>query len=203
MNHLIDQTIESYQNNFDKYVARTPAEPSGDFKNWLDSFLSELPQKSRILEIGSATGRDARYFRAHGHETLCTDIMPQALQQLSEDGFETAVFDIRDQPHPEWLGQFDGFFANGVLQHLPPKLLKNTLANSTKVLKEGGIIAFSLKNGIGEEVSMAKLKAPRYYYYYQETEIKELLKQLPIEIIDVNYGANQKWVRFICRFKNR
>jgi hypothetical protein len=54
-----DQTIETYRSNFDNYLARTGTEPLGEFKNFLDSFASDLPVGGEILEIGLAIFLDA------------------------------------------------------------------------------------------------------------------------------------------------
>jgi hypothetical protein len=54
-----DQTIETCRANFDKYVERTPHEPLGEFKDWIDSFISYLPAGGEIPEIGSAIFLDA------------------------------------------------------------------------------------------------------------------------------------------------
>lgn len=87
-----DLTIQTYRENFDKYVARTAIEPAGEFKDWLDLFSSLITIGGRVLEIGSATGRDARYLASRSFNVTCTDVIPEALQQLSEQGFETAEY---------------------------------------------------------------------------------------------------------------
>jgi len=43
-----------------------------------------LPLKSRILEVGSANGRDARYWATQGHEVYALDFSQVALKQLKE-----------------------------------------------------------------------------------------------------------------------
>ncbi len=133
MENPSDKTIETYRQNFDKYVERTPAEPSGEFREWMDSFASNIPGGGAILEVGSASGRDARYFAAKGFKVVCTDVIPEALQKLSDEGFETAEFDFRNTPKEEWTGKFDGFFANAVLLHGKYPILHTLL--STRVVR--------------------------------------------------------------------
>ncbi|MCA9364062.1 class I SAM-dependent methyltransferase [Candidatus Kaiserbacteria bacterium] len=196
-----NKTIETYRQNFDKYVERTPAVSSGEFNEWQDSFLSRIPQGGVILEIGSASGCDARYFAEKGYKVVCTDIVPQALEKLSEEGFETAEFDFRDTPKPEWSDKFDGFFANAVLLHAPPDVFENALRNVALVLKERGVVAFSLKTGEGEEISMEKMDAPRYFRYHSEPEIREILSRLPFEIISISHADNEKWLYVVMQVK--
>ena len=177
MENPSDKTIETYRQNFDKYVERTPAESSGEFREWMDSFASNIPEGGSILEVGSASGRDARYFADKGLKVVCTDIIPEALQKLSAEGFETAEFDFRNAPKEEWAGKFDGFFANAVLLHAPPDVFENALKNVSVVLKENGVAAFSLKTGEGEEITLEKMDAPRYFRYHTEAEIREILSK--------------------------
>lgn len=202
MQNRLDKTIETYRKNFDKYVKRTPAETCGEFKDWLDYFLSQIPKDGLILEIGSAAGRDARYFVSQGYKVLCTDVIPQALQKLSDEGFETEEFDFRNKPRPEWVGKFDGVFANAVFLHAPLETFENALKNIITVLKKDGAVAFSLKNGEGEEVSYEKTDAPRYFRYHNEQELKKILSKLPFEIIFFDYAENNKWIHVVMKVRN-
>lgn len=194
-----ETTIATYQQHFDRYVDRTQSEVNGEFKEWMDSFLSYVSPQGKIFEIGSAFGRDARYFREKGYQVTCTDVIPQALEALSADGFETAEFDFRDNPKQEWLGKFDGFFANAVLLHAEPDVFENALENAASMLKEGGVAALSLKTGGGEEMSLEKMDAPRYFRYHTEEEIREILNRLPFDAISINHADNHKWLHIIMR----
>lgn len=198
---ICDQTIETYRQYFDKYVEQTPDKSLGEFREWLDSFASHIPKEGVILEIGSASGRDARHFASKGFKVICTDVIPEALQKLSDEGFETAEFDFRSEPKPEWVNKFDGFFANAVLLHAPPNVFENALRNIALVLKENGVAAFSLKTGYGEDISLEKLEAPRYFRYHTEPEIREILGRLPFDIIRVAYAEKEKWLHVVMKLR--
>ncbi len=201
MENKNDITIKTYKENFDKYSERTVSEVSGEFKEWIDNFLNHLPENGSILELGSATGRDARYFASKGYRVTCTDIIPEALEKLSKEGFDTAEFDFRDEPKEEWFNNFDGFFANAVLLHAPQDVFEKAILNISKVLKKDGIATFSLKTGEGEEFTQEKIDAPRYYNYHTEDEIRELISQLPFEILNISYVDNKKWLHVILKSK--
>jgi SAM-dependent methyltransferase len=199
MENPSDKTIETYRLHFNRYVERTPTEVSGELKEFLDDFISLLPAGGNILEIGSAQGRDARYFAQKGFKVVCTDVIPEALQKLSDEGFETAEFDFRDQPKSEWTNKFDGFFANAVLLHAPPEVLENALTNIATILKNEGVAAFSLKTGEGEEITTEKMDAPRYFHYHTEPEIRNVIKKLPFEIVSLAHNVEGKWLHVIMR----
>ena len=194
-----DLTVRTYQEHFDTYKARTPSVDAGEFSAWIDKIIFLLPEKASVFELGSATGRDARYFRSHGVTITCTDIVPEALAALEKDGFKTAFFDFRDEPKPEWLGAFDGLFANAVLLHAPEKIFRSVLGTIGKIVKQNGIIAFSLKTGEGEAVTTEKMDAPRYFRYHTEKELRETLAAYPYTILSIDYADNGKWMQVILR----
>ena len=203
MENPSDITIQTYRHNFRKYVERTCSVPSDEFKAWMDLFAAEIPQDGKILEVGSASGRDARYFAAKGFRVMCTDVIPEALQQLSEQGFETAEFDFRDDPKAEWAGKYDGFFANAVLLHAPLDVFKKALKSIALVLKDSGVAAFSLKTGEGEAITVEKMDAPRYFRYHSESEIREILSELPFEIISLSHASEGKWLQVIMKLRSK
>ena len=196
-----DLTIKTYNENFDTYETKTPSMASGELKEWIDAFLGYLPQKASIIELGSATGRDARYIAREGYNVTCTDIIPRALEKLSQEGFDTSLYDFRDEPREEWLHRFDGYFANAVLLHAPQDVFEKALANIPKFIKPGGIAAFSLKTGTGEEITGRKMEAPRYFNYHSEEEVRALLAKLPFEILEISYGDAKKWLHIILKTK--
>jgi SAM-dependent methyltransferase len=199
MGNLNDETIKTYQENFKKYAEKTPPITSGDFKDWLDLFISLLPKMAKIIELGSATGRDAKYFKSNGFEVFCTDVIPEALENLSKEGFKISIFDFRDDPKNEWTDNFDGLFANAVLLHAPQDIFEKALNNFKRIVKKNGIIAFSLKTGKGEEISIEKMGAPRYFRYHSKDEITKLLSTLNYEIISVKTSSDNKWLRIIIK----
>ncbi len=192
-------TIETYRSNFDKYVARTGTEPCGEFKDLLDSFASYIPAMGSIFEIGSASGRDARYLASKSFAITCTDVIPEALKRLSEEGFQTEEYDFRNDPKPEWLDNFDGVFANASLLHAPQEIFVNALKNIAMMLKQNGVLAFSLKTGEGEEITSEKMDAPRYFRYHSESEIRETMTSLSFEIISLLHAEQGKWLHVIAR----
>lgn len=201
MENSQNKTIKTYQENFDKYVERTVPEVSGEFKEWIDFFLLHIPKDGNILEIGSASGRDARYFTSKGFNVVCTDVIPEALQKLKEEGFETSEFDFRNKPKEEWLNRFDGFFANAVLLHAPQEVFETTLSNINSILKQNGVVAFSLKTGEGEEITNEKMDAPRFFKYYSKEELENILKKYPYECISLSYADKEKWLHVVLRKK--
>lgn len=166
---------------------------------WLDSFISKLPPNAKILEIGSATGRDARYFASRGFNVTCTDVIPEALSKLEDERFNTELFDFRTPPKPEWIDNFDAYFANGVFVDASQEIFEKNLESISKIVHINGIIGLSFKPGEGEEISNEKVDAPRYFKYYSEEKLREIISRYPFEILDLVYTNEGKWIRLVIK----
>ena len=66
-------TLNTYELNAQNYIDRTPSSIEGDYKQYLDNFLSCVGKEAKILEIGSAVGRDADYIDSKGYSVTRTD----------------------------------------------------------------------------------------------------------------------------------
>ncbi len=194
-----DLTIQTYRGNFEKYASKTALEPTGEFQEWIDLFAAQIPNGGNIFEIGSATGRDARYLASKGFNVTCTDVIPEALHRLSVQGFETAEFDFRNDPMDEWIGNFDGVFSNASLLHAPQPIFENALKNIATMLRPNGVFAFSLKAGEGEEITTEKMDAPRYFNYHSGREIREILTSISFEILSLSHAEQGKWLHVVAK----
>jgi len=80
---------------------------------------------------------------------------------------------------------FDGVWAMSSLMHLAKSDMLGALKECEKVLEPHGIMYLSLKRGEGESMEMdSRYDVPKYFAYYQDDEVRELLEQTNLEIID-------------------
>lgn len=198
-NDLNDITVSTYQNNFQKYKDLTPETLTGELKDWVDSFASLLPERGMVFEIGSATGRDARYLSSLGCKVTCTDVIGEALDVLANEGLTTSLYDFRDIPHEEWRHLYDGYLANAVLLHAPQHIFEQTLQYARTLLKKGGVAMIILKNGMGQEMTLDKMGAPRYFKYQNDDSLKIALAKMPFDVISVAHSCPKKWIKVLLR----
>ncbi len=174
-------TIHSYELSIDEYIARTPAEV-GTLKTWIDATLNLLPPHPHIIEIGSAFGRDADYMESLGFEVERTDATEGFVNLLQQNGHAAYRFNILTD---EFSSQYDLIFANAVFLHFKPKELQKALVKIGASLEQGGLLAFSVKQGEGEEWTTAKLGQPRYFCYWSADTICSLLESAGFEITTI------------------
>lgn len=162
------KTLESYGTTIDAYIEGTAHVVSGAAKDWIDAAIADLPEAPRVLELGSAFGRDASYMAALGIEAECTDAVPGFVDHLKAKGFDARIFNVLTDKLDV---RYDLILANAVLLHFTLPEFRTVLTKLHAALKPGGRLAFSLKAGQGEEWSDAKIGAPRFFRYWQEDQV--------------------------------
>lgn len=199
MSDANQQTIQSYEGHVQEYISGTPQEVSGVVKDWLDEAVTGLPKDARILELGSATGRDAVYLQNLGYAVDCTDATQAFVDLLNQKGFTARKLNaITD----DLGGPYDFVLANAVLLHFTREEMKQVLHKVLAVLNKDGRFAFTLKQGDGEGWSEEKLGAPRFFCYWAEGQIREYMKEAGFTNIRVAGGkatTNALWLQVVAR----
>jgi len=193
------QTIQSYEAHVQEYINGTPQDVSGVVKEWLDEAIAELAKDARILEFGSAFGRDATYLQNLGYKVECTDATQAFVDLLNQKGFNARQLNaITD----DLGGQYDFVLANAVLLHFTRDETKQVLQKVFDALSPGGTFAFTLKQGEGEKWSEDKLGAPRYFCFWTEDQIHQLVETTgftDVKVTGDKATANATWLQVIAR----
>lgn len=199
MSETNNRTIESYNGHIQEYIDGTPQEVSGVVKEWLDKSLSGLPKDARILEFGSAFGRDATYLQSKGYIVECTDATPAFVDLLQQQGFNARRLNAITDELPQGI---DYVLANAVLLHFTREETAQVLSKVHASLNGGGRFAFTLKEGEGEEWSEAKLGVPRFFCYWTQEQISQYLSDAGFEDVDITGDAETKnatWLQIIAK----
>ena len=111
-------------------------------------FLAHIPEGGRILDAGCGSGRDAKYFLAHGYDVEAFDASP-ALARLAAEYLSREVRCLTfDEIAPS--GDFYGVWACASLLHVPASGMSAALAKLAAALKPEGVLYASFKYGVGE-----------------------------------------------------
>lgn len=175
-------TLEAYDNNVVFYLEHTPpsyVKHHDALLHWIDNSLKDL-QGDRVLEIGSATPRDANYIRSKGFSVQTSDGSQKFVDHLRKNGEDAILLNALTDPIPE---EFNLIYANAVAPHFTAAELTGFISKAEQALKKSGRLAFSLKIGHGEEWVKEKFQNPRFIHYWQPDGIKSLLTQFNFKII--------------------
>jgi SAM-dependent methyltransferase len=199
MSETNNRTVESYNAHIQEYIDGTPHEVSGVVKDWLDGSLADVPKDARILEFGSAFGRDAEYLAGLGYTVECTDATPAFVDLLQQKGFDAKVLNAITDELPQGL---DFVLANAVLLHFTRDEASQVIGKVYSALNANGKFAFTLKQGEGEGWSEEKLGAPRFFCYWSEPQIRGVLESAgfgDVEISGDNATANATWLQIVAK----
>lgn len=197
-----DTTLKTYSDKLQVYVDGTPQKINDAEYPWIDRALSLIPWQGKILEIGSGAGRNAAHITEHGYDLECTEAVPEFVEIMKQKGLSARVLNILTE---EIGAVYDMVFANGVLVHFTPEQSQQVFAKVHDALNAGGIFALSVKMGSGGKWTEEKLGAPRYFYYRQPDELRQLAELSGFEWLSMDVGEtslkNASWLYIILRRK--
>lgn len=174
------ETLAVYAAQADRYAAKFDVAREDP---WLDAFIAAMAPGAPVLELGCGPGRIAGVMRDAGLDVDAVDAAPEmaaAARRLYDVAVRVARFD-------EITGTdiYDGIWANFSLLHAPKADLPDHLARLADALRPGGRVHLGLKEGTGE----ARDRLGRFYAYYLEDELRQLLSAVGWRVGKVDRGS--------------
>lgn len=188
-----DRTLMTYESHITEYVEGTPHEVTGAMKKWLDATVEGLSTDDRILEIGSAFGRDADYLEGQGYTVECTDATRGFVDLLKKANFNAREFNIIKDDIDE---SYDLILANAVFLHFTPEELAGVLRKTHDALNDGGRLSFTIAEGEGTHWSDRKVGGMRYFCHWQQDDLKRELQVAGFSAADIEGGEG--WLHVIA-----
>ena len=187
MSDPFKQTIQIYNQLGRKYIKDTfksfPVERS--------QFIKLTPKGAKILDVGSAGGRDAKEFVRKGFDTTGIDISPVFIKEAKKlvPKAKFIKMDVRKITFPK--NSFDAIWANAVLLHVDKKDLPIILKKFFQMLKPGGVLHVGVKLGRSKKVIKERLSGgqSRLFTLFQKEELKSMFKDAKFKVI---YSAISK-----------
>lgn len=191
-----DITIASYDARAAVYAAQT-ATPSPVVTAWLDR-VADVIGSGHVLELGSGPGLDAKQLEARGLRVSRTDATPAFVTMLRAAGHEARSLDARCD---DLGGPYEAVLADAVLLHLDRTQFADLLARARAAVVDGGVLAFTLKEGDGDEWHARKLGAPRYFTYWREAAVRDELARTGWDVVELRHvdGTTERWLFLIAR----
>jgi ubiquinone/menaquinone biosynthesis C-methylase UbiE len=178
-----EATKKETEEFYDVYSNEYENQRGGDFKDFMGKnlleeakFFTKNLNGTKILDVGSGTGRDALFLKENGLTPVCIDISSAMVEICKKKGLETYKKDIENLDLEE--ESFDGVWAYTSLLHIPKDRIYNSLARIKEILKEGGLLFLGMVEGNGEKIyrSPNKPKKSRFFALYSDEEIRNALQ---------------------------
>jgi SAM-dependent methyltransferase len=172
-------TVRAYDASATDYLERTQELPAA-IASAIGRFVRVVPPGSRVLEVGSGSGRDALALEQAGLSVRRTDITPAFVDLLRARGqvaerLEPLVDDLADPATPE--AAYDGVWADASLLHVDREDLPTVLARLARATRPGGGLFVSVKEGDGEDWSIhGNVTAPRFFTFWREEPLRSALE---------------------------
>lgn len=193
----MQNTLDYYNQNAQNFIDGTI---SVDFTEVQNQFLSLLPANASILDFGCGSGRDTKYFLAHGFLVDATDGSEELCRIASEyTGIQVRHLLFQDLNEVE---KYDGIWACASILHLKRSKLPDVLKKINRAVKQNGIVYLSFKYG-----NFEGLRGERYFTDLTEESAMELLKSVPTLHLekqwisgDVRAGrGDERWLNVVVK----
>lgn len=190
------ETIDYYNKNAQTYYNLTA---NVDMKALCDKFLKYVIPGGKIIDIGSGSGRDIKYFRSKGYKAKGIDASYELCRISKEQGLDVENVSIQD-----WIPKecYDGIWANASLVHITLEELEDFLVKAKGCLKKKGIIYVSMKAGLKNE----RDEKGRFFCLFDESFLLSILNRNPgLQIVDKWYSQDIfsrkdfKWLNILLK----
>ena len=185
---------------YDKCISEYEKLVSKELKDAnLDIFMKMIEKDGKVLDLGCGTGTASLELLKNGFTPFPVDAsleMVKVAETLLEIKPRQISFDEIDEHD-----FYDAIWANFSLLHIKKNKFSVILNRLFFALKEGGILFFSLKQGVGE----SRDKLGRFYSYYVKSEVEKLLEKASFrtktysEGFSIGLAGNkERWMGFFC-----
>ncbi|CAM3488310.1 class I SAM-dependent methyltransferase [Nocardioides zeicaulis] len=171
----LDRTVHAYDLDAVAYAEASPPVPEA-VRADLAAFAARLGAGARVLEVGSGGGRDALLLEQAGLVVRRTDVTPGFVALLRQQGHVCDLLDplADDLSSPD--GPWDAVWANASLLHVRRDDLPVVLARLAKVVRPGGLLRASWKEGDGEGWSThGSVTRPRHFTYWRADDLRRVV----------------------------
>lgn len=173
---LVEATVDLYDRNADRYAAGyRNFTPTGEVTDLVAWTADGLPHGAPVADIGSGCGRDLAALRDADLNAVGVDASAGLARHASVHGPVT-IADVRDLPFGD--ASFDAVLCAAVLLHLPDADMRVALGELRRVLRPGGRLVMSVKQGDGPRLD----SDGRFFRFYRDDELDLTLDGAGFEV---------------------
>ncbi len=163
-----------------------------------DAFCARLPEGAMVADLGCGAGRDTGQFTGRGYWTVGMDYSYGMLVQAAQRApAPYTQGDLRQLPFADV--SLDAAWVNASLLHIPRAQAPGVLAEVRRVLKPGGVLYLSLKEGKGEV--WEQREGMRFFTFFGVEETRTLLKDAGFTLLEewIEQTPRVTWINLLAR----
>lgn len=209
------KTVEIYEEKAATYLKTTIEHDKLDeekakrkkekLQNFIKENLEQFKKGSKVFEIGSADGENAKYIKELGYNITASDIADAFINETKSKVENTIKFNVLED---DFKDKYLAVLAWRVFVHFTKEDLDITLNKVHKALENGGIFIFNIMNretkACDEEwvdfPNEYHMDAERYYKYFLKEEVDSLISKTDFKIksFHMEGGDNKnKWLVYV------
>jgi len=208
MSGELEKTIEYYETHAAELAGRYEG---ADVEGLHERLLSTFPPRTRLLEIGCGSGRDAAFLIGRGYQVDCVEaspgmaaradkIHPELRGHISLGQWGSAREEVKLKGGP-----YDGVYAIAALMHLTDEAIPRALNRVHAILRTGGRFFFSVPLSRPDLSSSGFDSEGRYYLLLNQEQWLAFVEAAGFR--DINFFTssdglgriNIKWLTCIAR----
>jgi SAM-dependent methyltransferase len=202
-----DMAAQKYLDNSKAHDALNPEKTKrkrAKLEKNLERCFSTLPEGARILEAGAADGDNSIFLKSLGYDVIATDVAPAFIEALKARGLNTQKFNLLEDDFPDNLY---GVLSWRVFVHFTHADIELALSRVYDALEVGGRFVFNVIDIATHDVPEQwvdfsdeyKMGAERFYAYYTEEEILDIVAQTKFKIAESWHeeGGHNNWFVFV------
>jgi mutator protein MutT len=194
---ITDKNLLYYEANAKEYVNETICLDIEDIRN---KFISMLPSKAHILDLGCGSGRDSRVFLDLGYTVTAID-PSHAIASITSQFLGQAV-QIKKAQDIKEADEYDAIWACASLLHVPKTNIPVVISRLINALRPEGILYMSFKQGSTERWD----NRGRFFNDYSPENLSQLIEQMgEIDQLEITTndsilrGQTQTWLNIFAR----
>ena len=175
--------------------------------NFIKTNLDSFEKGSKVFEIGSADGENAKYIKELGYNITASDIADAFINETKSKIENTIKFNVLED---DFKDKYSAVFAWRVFVHFTKEDLDITLNKVYKALENGGVFIFNIMNRETRDCDEEwvdfpneyHMNAERYYKYFSEKEVNELIQKTNFKINSFHKEGGEskhKWLVYVLK----
>ena len=176
-------------------------------EGYIDKYFTGFGSEAQFLEIGSGGGDEARYMMKRGLNVTPSDVSTRFIGEMESRGLKPILLDAINDKYPSQ--RYSGIFCWRVFVHFTPEDVEMALGKIYDALEHGGVAIFSVINRKARHVDseivdfpgIFRVYAKRYFRYYQEEQLREIIKKVPFASVECFEELEAEWLVFVLRKK--
>ncbi len=211
------KTIEIYGQKAQVYLASSnehdnlnPArakQKREKLENLIKKSLEPVPKHSKIFEIGSADGANAKFIESLGYDVTASDTADGFMEAIQRQGLKTIKFDAIED---NFLEKYAGIFCWRVFVHFTKEDALKIIQKAYDALEDNGVFIFNAINRETRPVDNEwvdfdneyHMGAERYYNYFRQKDLDDMIHQTNFKIEDFHTDGgenNNKWLVYVLK----